>query len=105
MTTRWWGQHPGVISCQLRRRGYHLRPGGRAELMSDTDLPARIKSALSAVEIPGGADLAGYAGLSEIIVTPGAVAFAISVAQGMEAAFGPAREQAIAIAQREAPGR
>jgi ATPases involved in chromosome partitioning len=73
--------------------------------MSDTDLPARIKSALSAVEIPGGADLAGYAGLSEIIVTPGAVAFAISVAQGMEAAFGPAREQAIAIAQREAPGR
>ncbi|MFD2648564.1 Mrp/NBP35 family ATP-binding protein [Devosia albogilva] len=73
--------------------------------MSDPDLAARIKSALAAVEIPGGADLAGYAGLSEIIVTPGAVAFAISVAQGMEAAFGPAREQAIAVAQREAPGR
>lgn len=64
--------------------------------MADSELADRIKSALAAVEIPGGSDLAGYAGLSEIIVTPSAVAFAVGVAPGMEAAFGPAREAAIA---------
>ena len=64
--------------------------------MADSELAARIKSALAAVEIPGGSDLAGYAGLSEIIVTPSAVAFAVGVAPGMEAAFGPARDAAIA---------
>ncbi|UYN99463.1 MAG: Mrp/NBP35 family ATP-binding protein [Devosia sp.] len=68
--------------------------------MADTDLASQIKAALVDVEIPGGADLAGYAGLSEIIVTPGAVAFAISVAPGMEAAFGPARDAAKAVAER-----
>ncbi|KKB08670.1 Mrp/NBP35 family ATP-binding protein [Devosia chinhatensis] len=68
--------------------------------MADTDLSAQIKAALAEVEIPGGGDLAGYGGLSEIIVTPGAIAFAIAVASGMEAAFGPAREQAQSIAQR-----
>ena len=73
--------------------------------MPDTDLAARIKSALAAVEIPGGGDLASYAGLSDIIVTPSAVAFAIAVASGMEAAFGPAREQAQAAAQRVAGTR
>lgn len=73
--------------------------------MADTELAAAIKSALSAVEIPGGGDLAGYAGLSDIIVTSGAVAFAIAVAPGMEAAFGPAREQAAAVAQKLAGSR
>ncbi|KRA42002.1 Mrp/NBP35 family ATP-binding protein [Devosia sp. Root635] len=73
--------------------------------MADTELAAAIKSALSAVEIPGGGDLAGYAGLSDIIVTSGAVAFAIAVAPGMEAAFGPAREQAAAAAQKLAGSR
>ena len=73
--------------------------------MADTELSAAIKSALAAVEIPGGGDLAGYAGLSDIIVTTGAVAFAIAVAPGMEAAFGPAREQAAAVAQRLAGTR
>jgi ATP-binding protein involved in chromosome partitioning len=73
--------------------------------MADTQLAAAIKSALAAVEIPGGGDLAGYAGLSDIIVTPGAVAFAIAVAPGMEAAFGPAREQAAAVAQKLAGSR
>jgi ATP-binding protein involved in chromosome partitioning len=73
--------------------------------MPDTELAAAIKSALAAVEIPGGGDLAGYAGLSDIIVTPGAVAFAIAVAPGMEGAFGPAREEAIAAAQRIAGTR
>ncbi|MFC3705535.1 Mrp/NBP35 family ATP-binding protein [Devosia honganensis] len=62
--------------------------------MADTELAARIKAALGRVEIPGGGDLASYAGLSDIIVTPGAIAFAISVAPGMETAFGPAREEA-----------
>lgn len=73
--------------------------------MADTELAAQIKAALATVEIPGGGDLAGYGGLSEIIVTPGAVAFAIAVAPGMEAAFGPAREQAQAAAQRIAGTR
>ncbi|ODT83515.1 MAG: sodium:proton antiporter [Pelagibacterium sp. SCN 64-44] len=67
--------------------------------MADTELAARIKTALAAVEIPGGGDLASYAGLSEIIVTPGAIAFAIAVAPGMEAAFGPARDAAQTVAQ------
>jgi ATP-binding protein involved in chromosome partitioning len=67
--------------------------------MADTELATRIKAALNAVEIPGGGDLASFSGLSEIIVTPSAVAFAIGVAPGMEAAFGPVREAAIAAAQ------
>lgn len=73
--------------------------------MADPELAAAIKTALNAVEIPGGGDLAGYAGLSDIIVTPGAVAFAIAVAPGMEAAFGPAREQAVQVVQRIAGAR
>jgi ATP-binding protein involved in chromosome partitioning len=73
--------------------------------MADTELAAAIKSALDAVEIPGGGALSGYAGLSEIIVTPSAVAFAIAVAPGMEAAFGPAREAAQQAAQAVATGR
>lgn len=68
--------------------------------MADSDLSAQIKTALADVEIPGGGDLASYAGLSEIIVTPGAIAFAIAVASGMEAAFGPTREQAHKVAAR-----
>ena len=66
---------------------------------------AAIKSALAAVEIPGGGDLAGYGGLSEIIVTQSAVALAISVAPGMEAAFGPARVAAQEAAAKVAEGR
>jgi ATP-binding protein involved in chromosome partitioning len=73
--------------------------------MADTELAAAIKTALAAVEIPGGGDLASYAGLSEIIVTPSAVAFAIAVAPGMEAAFGPAREAAQQAAQSAAGTR
>ncbi len=73
--------------------------------MADTELAARIKAALAVVEIPGGGDLAGYGGLSEIIVTTGAVAFAIAVAPGMDAAFGPARAAAQEAAQKVAGGR
>lgn len=72
--------------------------------MADTELAAAIKTALGTVEIPGGGALAGYAGLSEIIVTPSAVAFAISVAPGLEAAFGPARDAAQKAAAAAAPG-
>ena len=73
--------------------------------MADTELAARVKSALAAVEIPGGGDLAGYGGLSEIIVTQSAVAFAIAVAPGMEAAFAPARTAAQQAAEAAAEGR
>jgi len=73
--------------------------------MADTDLTAQIKSALVAVEIPGGGDLASFSGLSEIIITPSAVAFAIGVAPGMEAAFGPAREAAIEVVKALAGAR
>jgi ATP-binding protein involved in chromosome partitioning len=73
--------------------------------MADTELATAIRSALAAVEIPGGGDLATYAGLSDIIVTSGAVAFAIAVAPGMEAAFGPAREHAAAVTQQIAGTR
>jgi ATP-binding protein involved in chromosome partitioning len=73
--------------------------------MADTELADAIRTALTAVEIPGGGDLAGYGGLSDIIVTPSAVAFAIAVAPGMEAAFSPAREQAAAVTQKIAGTR
>ncbi len=73
--------------------------------MAEPELAAAIKSALAKVEIPGGGNLAGYAGLSEIIVTKSAVAFAIGVAPGMEAAFGAAREQAQRVAEAVAPAR
>ncbi|WP_116653136.1 Mrp/NBP35 family ATP-binding protein [Pelagibacterium sediminicola] len=71
--------------------------------MADDAVKAEIMKALGAIEVPGGASLAEFPGLSDIIVTKGAVAFAISVTPGMEAAFAPARtaaEQAIsAIAE------
>jgi ATP-binding protein involved in chromosome partitioning len=73
--------------------------------MANSEVADRIKSALASVEIPGGGSLADYPGLSEIIVTPSAVALAISVAPGMEAAFGPARIAAEKAAAAVAEGR
>ena len=73
--------------------------------MADARIAEAVKTALAEVEIPGGGDLAGYGGLSEIIVTTGAVAFAISVATGMEAAFGPARAAAQTAAEKVVEGR
>ncbi|HEY4200996.1 MAG TPA: Mrp/NBP35 family ATP-binding protein [Devosiaceae bacterium] len=73
--------------------------------MADTRIAEAVRAALARVEIPGGGDLASYGGLSEIIVTTGAVALAISVAPGMEAAFGPAREAAQKAAEAVAEGR
>ena len=73
--------------------------------MADPEAAARIRAALAGVEIPGGGRLADYGGLSEIVVTAGAIAFAISVAPGMEAAFGPARLAAQQAAEAAVPGR
>ncbi|MGV3650367.1 MAG: Mrp/NBP35 family ATP-binding protein [Devosia sp.] len=73
--------------------------------MANEALAKTIKDALSTVEIPGGGSLAGYGGLSDIIVTESAVAFAISVPPGMEASFGAARDGARAEAEKPAPGR
>ena len=73
--------------------------------MANEPIAAAVRDSLSTVEIPGGGSLSGYGGLSEIIVTTGAVAFAISVAPGMEAAFGPARAAAQTAAEKVAGGR
>ena len=73
--------------------------------MADTRIAEAVKAALARVEIPGGGALAGYGGLSDIIVTQGAVAFAISVAPGMEAAFGPARAAAQSAVAEVSEGR
>ena len=73
--------------------------------MAGPALADAVKAALAHVEIPGGGTLAGYGGLSDIIVTKSAVAFAISVQPGMEAAFGPARAAAQSAATAVAEGR
>ena len=73
--------------------------------MPDTALAERIKAAFAGVEIPGGGNLAEFSGLSDIIVTQGAIAAAIAIAPGMEAAFGPARAEAQRIAERLGEGR
>lgn len=73
--------------------------------MADNPIAAAVRAALQNVEIPGGGRLADYQGLSEIIVTPSAVAFAISVEPGMEGAFGPARAVATEAATAAAEGR
>jgi ATP-binding protein involved in chromosome partitioning len=72
---------------------------------SSKDIAAAVRQALATVEIPGGDTLANYPGLSEIIVTQSAVALAISVQPGMEAAFGPARVEAQRLAEAAAGGR
>jgi ATP-binding protein involved in chromosome partitioning len=73
--------------------------------VANSEIADRVRSALAGVEIPGGGDLAGYGGLSEVIVTQSAVALAISVAPGMEAAFGPARTAAQQAVEAVAEGR
>jgi ATP-binding protein involved in chromosome partitioning len=73
--------------------------------MAGPELAGVVKAALARVEIPGGGDLAAYPGLSDIIITKSAIALAISVEPGMEAAFGPAREAAIAAVSAIGEGR
>jgi len=73
--------------------------------VADTEIAGAVKAALAQVEIPGGSTLAEYSGLSEIIVTKSAIALAISVQPGMEAAFGPARVAAQQAAEAVGQGR
>ena len=73
--------------------------------MPSSDIASSIKAAFARVEIPGGGNLAEFSGLSDIIVTQSAIAAAISIAPGMEAAFGPARAEAQRLAEEIAEGR
>lgn len=73
--------------------------------MPDPDLVATVKAALAGVALPDGGTLAGFPGLSEIIVTKNAVALAITVPPDLEAAFGPVREAAHEAAKSVAGGR
>ncbi|WMT91454.1 Mrp/NBP35 family ATP-binding protein [Pelagibacterium sp. H642] len=71
----------------------------------DEDVAKKVRAALGTIEVPGGASLAEFPGLSDIIVTKSAIAFAISVAPGMEKAFAPARTAAEEAAKAVAEGR
>ena len=73
--------------------------------MAENPIATAVRAALGSVDIPGGDKLGSYAGLSEIIVTPSAVAFAIAVEPGMEGAFGPARADAQRAAEAVSEGR
>ncbi len=72
--------------------------------MADNQLVALVRAAIANIDIPGGKKLGNYPGLSEIIVTQSAIAFAISVEPGMEGAFGPVRAAAQAAAEKVANG-
>ncbi len=73
--------------------------------MSENPIAVAVRAALENVEVPGGGTLAGYKGLSDIIVTPSAVALAIAVEAGMEGAFGPVRAAASEAATAVSEGR
>ncbi len=73
--------------------------------MSENPIALAVREALKNVGVPGGGNLADYPGLSDIIVTPSALALAISVEAGMEGAFGPVRAAATEAAQAVAEGR
>lgn len=73
--------------------------------MSDDDLRKQITAALGTITVPGGSSLAEFAGLSDVIVTKSAVAFAISVSPGREKAFAPARSEAEAAVKAIAGDR
>ena len=73
--------------------------------MSDAAIQKAVRDALGAIEVPGGGSLAEFPGLSDIIVTKGAIAFALSVAPGMEKAFAPIRTAAEEATRRVSDGR
>ncbi len=73
--------------------------------MSDDAVRKGVSDALGTIEVPGGGSLAEFAGLSDVIVTKSAIAFAISVSPGMETAFAPARTEAQAKVEAVAEGR
>jgi ATP-binding protein involved in chromosome partitioning len=73
--------------------------------LSEDDVRKKIQDALGTIEVPGGSSLADFPGLSDIIITKGAIAFAISVSPGMEKAFAPARTAAEEATRLVAEGR
>jgi len=73
--------------------------------MSENPIAAAVREAFKSVEVPSGGTLADYKGLSDIIVTPSAVALAIAVETGMEGAFGPVRAAAAEAAEAVCEGR
>jgi ATP-binding protein involved in chromosome partitioning len=73
--------------------------------LSEDDVRKKIQDALGTIEVPSGSSLADFPGLSDIIVTRGAIAFAISVSPGMEKAFAPARTAAEEATRQVAEGR
>ncbi len=73
--------------------------------MADNPIAEAVRAALQSIDTPGGERLGAYPGLSEIIVTPNAVAFAIAVAPGMEGAFEPVRTKAQQAAEAVCEGR
>ncbi len=73
--------------------------------MSDSEKVAAVRAALKNVSVPGGGNLADYPGLSDIIITPSALAFAISVEPGMEGAFGPVQAAATEVARQCEPDK
>ncbi|MCF6326453.1 MAG: Mrp/NBP35 family ATP-binding protein [Devosiaceae bacterium] len=73
--------------------------------MSDSEKVASVRAALKNVTVPGGGSLADYSGLSDIIITPSAIAFAISVEPGMEGAFGPVQAAATEAAKSCEPDK
>jgi len=73
--------------------------------MSDKALEEQVREVLADVQLPGGAPLSTYAGMSEIIVTKNAIAFAITIAPGLEASFTPVQENAKAAIAKIAGDR
>lgn len=73
--------------------------------MTDNPIATAVRTSLRQVQIPGGGHLSDYDGLSDIIVTASAVAFAVTVQSGMEKAFGPVREAAQVEAEKVSEGR
>ena len=73
--------------------------------MSDSEKVTAVRAALKKVSVPGGGSLADYPGLSDIIITPSAIAFAISVEPGMEGAFGPVQAAATEAAKKCEPDK
>ncbi len=73
--------------------------------MSENPIAIAVRAAFKNVEVPGGGSLADYKGLSDIIVTPSAVALAIAVEAGMEGAFGPVQGAATKAAEAVCDGR
>jgi ATP-binding protein involved in chromosome partitioning len=73
--------------------------------VTDSEPAAAVRQALADIEVPGGGTLADHPGLSEIVVTASAIAFAISIEPGMEKAFGPVLEAARAAVAKAVPDK